>query len=44
MDFTPTGDNGVAGMVIGGDVSTGFHPYHYLKSPAVNTTTLATVD
>ena len=43
IDFTPTGDNGVAGMVIGGNVSTSLHPFYYLTSPAVDTTALAGV-
>lgn len=37
LDFTPTSDNGVAGTVIGGNVTTAVHPYHYLTSPVVNT-------
>lgn len=37
MDHTPTGDNGVAGAVIGGNVSTTIHPYYYLTSPVIDT-------
>lgn len=37
QDHTPTGDNGVAGVVIGGNASTGLHPPVYLTSPVVNT-------
>ena len=36
MDHTPTADNGVAGVIIGGITSTTLHPYYYLTSPAVD--------
>ena len=36
-DHTPTADDGVAGVVIGGDASPNQHPYYYLESPAFNT-------
>jgi len=38
MDHTPTADNGVAGAVIGGCVSTGLHDYYCLTSPVVDLT------
>jgi hypothetical protein len=36
-DHSPTADNGVAGTVIGGDVSVSQHPYEYLESPPFDT-------
>lgn len=33
-DHTDTGDNGVAGVVIGGNASTSLHGFYYLTSPA----------
>ena len=33
MDHTPTNDNGVAGVVIGGNASTNLHSYYWLESP-----------
>lgn len=36
-DHTPTPDDGVAGVVIGGDASTGQHGYYFMESPAFNT-------
>lgn len=38
FDHTPTADNGVAGVVIGGNASTGLHGFYYLTSPIINTT------
>ena len=38
-DNTPTADNGVAGVVIGGNASTSLHSYYYLTSPVINTST-----
>lgn len=35
-DHTPTADNGIAGVVIGGNASTALHPYYYLTSPVVD--------
>lgn len=32
-DHTPTGDNGVAGVVIGGNAGTSLHDFYYLTSP-----------
>ncbi len=38
FDHTATGDNGVAGVVIGGNAATNAtHPYYYLTSPVVDT-------
>lgn len=36
-DHTPTADDGVAGVVIGGDASLTPHGYYYLESPTFNT-------
>jgi len=36
-DTTPTADNGVAGIVIGGNATTQLHDYEYLTSPVINT-------
>jgi hypothetical protein len=36
-DHTPTADNGVAGVVIGGNASTALHPFRYLESPTFDT-------
>ncbi|MFM6266519.1 MAG: hypothetical protein ACKPFA_08440, partial [Dolichospermum sp.] len=38
-DNTPTADNGVAGVVIGGNASTALHGFYYLTSPVINTST-----
>jgi Ca2+-binding RTX toxin-like protein len=38
-DNTPTADNGVAGVVIGGNASTALHDFYYLTSPVINTST-----
>ena len=36
-DHTPTGDNNVAGVVLGGNASTSsLHGYHYLTSPVID--------
>ncbi|MBW4565401.1 MAG: DUF4347 domain-containing protein [Mojavia pulchra JT2-VF2] len=37
FDNTPTSDNGVAGVVIGGNASTSLHGYQYILSPVINT-------
>jgi hypothetical protein len=39
-DHTPTADNGVAGVVIGGNASLAVHPFYYLTSPAISVTGL----
>jgi hypothetical protein len=36
-DHTPSMDNGIAGVVIGGYASTALHPHYYLVSPVINT-------
>jgi hypothetical protein len=36
QDHTTTSDNGVAGVVLGGNYSTGAHPASYLTSPVIN--------
>lgn len=41
VDHTSTVDNGVAGVVIGGNASTNLHAYYYLESPAFNTANAA---
>jgi hypothetical protein len=39
MDHTPTADNGVAGVVLGGNASDAtLHGYYYLESPPINAT------
>jgi hypothetical protein len=37
LDHSPSADNGVAGVVIGGNESPLVHPYYYLESPAFDT-------
>jgi len=37
LDHTPTADNGVAGVVIGGFATKVIHDYYYLTSPVINT-------
>lgn len=37
FDHTATGDNGLAGVVIGGNASTALHDFYYLTSPVFNT-------
>ena len=36
MDYTPTADNGIAGVVIGGNASTSLHAFSYLTSPTID--------
>jgi hypothetical protein len=36
-DHSPSADNGVAGVVIGGNASTAVHPFSYLTSPPFDT-------
>ena len=36
MDNSPTADNGVAGVVLGGCYGTTIHGYYYLTSPVIN--------
>ncbi len=42
-DVTPTADNGIAGVVIGGeyDISGGTHPFYYLTSPPIDASPVA---
>ena len=40
-DHSPSADNGVAGVVIGGNASTNLHPYNYIESPPFDTATAA---
>jgi hypothetical protein len=40
-DHTPTFDDGVAGVVIGGNASTNLHGYYYLESPPFNSANAA---
>jgi hypothetical protein len=42
-DHTPTDDNGIAGVVIGGTTATSVHAPYYLTSPAVDTSGASTV-
>jgi hypothetical protein len=37
MDHTPTADNGVAGVVLGGNAPANLHPAYYLTSPVIDT-------
>jgi hypothetical protein len=41
VDHTPTADNGVAGVVIGGNAQTQLHGFYYLESPTFNTANAA---
>lgn len=41
LDHTTTADNGVAGVVIGGNAGTALHGYYYLTSPPMNTSVAA---
>lgn len=43
FDHTATNDNGVAGVVLGGDAMQTVHGYYYLTSPVVNTANVSTV-
>ncbi len=36
-DTSPTADNGVAGIIIGGNAPTGLHDFYYFTSPVINT-------
>ncbi|WP_437677958.1 hypothetical protein [Sorangium sp. So ce131] len=36
LDHTATSDNGLAGVVIGGNAPLGVHPYFYLTSPVID--------
>jgi hypothetical protein len=42
-DSSTTSDNGVAGVVLGGCMSTSIHSYYYLTSPTINTASASTV-
>ena len=37
QDNTPTNDNGIAGVVIGGNAPTQLHSFYYLESPVIDT-------
>lgn len=41
QDHTSTSDNGVAGVVIGGNASTNVHGWYYLESPSFDTSAAA---
>jgi hypothetical protein len=41
VDHSPTADNGVAGVVIGGNASQNLHSYYYLESPVIDTSVAA---
>jgi VCBS repeat-containing protein len=43
FDNTPTSDNGVAGVVIGGNAQTGLHAEYYLVSPVIDTSGASTL-
>ncbi|MBK8256848.1 MAG: hypothetical protein IPK82_29770 [Polyangiaceae bacterium] len=40
-DYTTTGDNGIAGVVIGGNYGTALVPFRYITSPVINTAAAA---
>jgi len=40
-DHTPTNDDGIAGVVIGGNASTNLHSYYWLESPPFNASNAA---
>lgn len=42
-DVTPTSDNGIAGVKIGGNATTSLHGPYYFTSPAVNTSSAGTL-
>ncbi len=42
-DHSVSNDNGVAGVVIGGNAATALHDYYWLESPPVNTANATTV-
>lgn len=37
FDHTPTADNGLAGVIIGGNTSNDLHDFYWLTSPVINT-------
>ncbi len=37
LDHTATADNGIAGVIIGGDAPTTLHDFYWIESPAFNT-------
>lgn len=41
LDHTPSADNGIAGVVIGGNANPVIHPFSYIESPAFDTSTAA---
>lgn len=43
QDHTATADNGVGGVVIGGNAPTALHAYYYLTSPQINTSAATTL-
>jgi hypothetical protein len=43
QDHSPSNDNGVAGVVIGGNASNAPHPFYYVTSPPVNTASASTL-
>jgi hypothetical protein len=42
MDHTPTDDNGVAGVYIGGNTTASAHAFYYLTSPAIDLAAVST--
>lgn len=40
-DHTPTADNGIAGVIIGGAAPTNLHDFYWLESPTINTSAAA---
>jgi hypothetical protein len=43
QDHSPSADNGLAGVVIGGNASTGIHDYYFLTSPVIDLSAATTV-
>jgi hypothetical protein len=43
VDHTPTSDNGIAGVVLGGPAPTTLHGYYYLTSPPIDTSQAPTL-
>ena len=41
VDHSTTADNGVAGVVIGGNAATNIHPFYYITSPPINSAGVA---
>jgi len=40
VDTTPSADNGIAGVIIGGNAPTTVHPFYYITSPPIDVSTV----